>query len=459
MTLDEFMSKVEAPNLIISIGSKSAYFFIGTRAEYEECIDLISEDFENAVIILFNDPKLKGALAFNEFEHAIVAKKTLPWRPVVDADKNSCQWTDADDAALRYYLERVYGMTGKDRIFDAVNIVANDNAFHPVRDYLNSCTWDGVPRVDTLLVDYLGAEDSEYVRTVTRKTLTAAVARIYKPGCKFDYILTLQGHQGAGKSTFIRKLGVQWGSDSLTSMQGKEAYEQVLGVWIIEIAELSSMKKAEVETIKLFISKQTDRFRPAYGRRTQEYPRQCVFFGTTNETQFLRDATGNRRFWIVDTPELPPKDLEELTPETVRLIWGEAVENYRNGEKLYLSKEMEAIAREIQESFEEENPKAGLIQSYLDRLLPENWDELDLYERRQWLETNQQGTVRRLYVCTAEIWAEALGGNPDRLDRYGVKEIREIMARLPAWKRKSQSFRTFHIYGQQRYYVRVKKRR
>ena len=419
----------------------------------------IAQTIENAVIILSNDPKLKGALAFNEFEHAIVAKKTLPWRPVVDADKNSCQWTDADDAALRYYLERVYGMTGKDRIFDAVNIVANDNAFHPVRDYLNSCTWDGVPRVDTLLVDYLGAEDSEYVRTVTRKTLTAAVARIYEPGCKFDYILTLQGHQGAGKSTFIRKLGVQWGSDSLTSMQGKEAYEQVLGVWVIEIAELSSMKKAEVETIKLFISKQTDRFRPAYGRRTQEYPRQCVFFGTTNETQFLRDATGNRRFWIVDTPELPPKDLEELTPETVRLIWGEAVENYRNGEKLYLSKEMEAIAREIQESFEEENPKAGLIQSYLDRLLPENWDELDLYERRQWLETNQQGTVRRLYVCTAEIWAEALGGNPDRLDRYGVKEIREIMARLPAWKRKGRDRRTFSVYGQQRYYVRVKKRR
>ena len=176
---------------------------------------------------------------------------SLPWRET----KGLSPWTDADDAALRYYLERTYGLTGKDRIFDAVNVVAQSNAFHPVREYLDSCTWDEVPRVETLLIDYLGAEDTPYTRAVTRKALAAAVARIYRPGCKFDNMLTLRGAQGIGKSAFFGKLGGPWFSDTFTSMQGKEAYEQVQGVWIVEIGELAGMKKAEIETIKLYLSK------------------------------------------------------------------------------------------------------------------------------------------------------------------------------------------------------------
>ena len=411
----------------------------------------IAQTIQNVVIILTHDPRLADRLALNEMEHQIVTTSSLPWRDV----KGVSQWTDADDAALRYYLERTYGLSGKDRIFDAVNVVAQESAFHPVREYLDNCSWDGVPRVETLLVDYLGAEDSPYTRAVTRKTLVAAVARIYQPGRKFDYMLTLRGRQGLGKSAIIAKLGGKWFSDTFTTMQGKEAYEQVLGVWIVEVGELAGMRKAEAETIKLFISKTSDRFRPAYGRRLQEFPRQCIFIGTTNETQFLRDTTGNRRFWVVDTPNPAPRDMwDDLTPEVVQQIWGEAVELYRNGEKLYLPRELEAAAREVQETYEEENPRVGIVAAYLDRLLPEGWDDLDLYTRRQWLETDAAGTVRRTTVCTMELWAEALGQNPDKFDRYASKELRDIMAKLPEWRSKGNARRTFRNYGQQRYFER-----
>lgn len=413
----------------------------------------LAQTIENVVIILRHDPKLAGRIAINEMEHNIVTLSSLPWRQV----QGPSQWTDADDAALRYYLERVYGLSGKDRIFDAVNVVAQEGAFHPVREYLDSCAWDGVPRVETLLVDYLGAEDTPYTRAVTRKALTAAVARIYRPGCKFDYMLTLRGKQGLGKSALIARLGGKWFSDTFTTMQGKDAYEQVMGVWIMEVGELAGMRKAEAETIKLYISKQVDRFRPAYGRRLQEFPRQCIFVATTNETQFLRDATGNRRFWVVDTPNQPTKSIwQDLTPETVSRIWGEAVELFKAGEELFLPRELEAAAREIQDLYEEENPRAGLVADYLDRLLPEGWDNMDTYARRAWLESGSMGTVQRRTVCTMEIWAEALGGNPDRYDRYAGKEIRDIMASMDGWCR-SKKLAYIRPYGRQRYYKRREK--
>lgn len=411
----------------------------------------IAQTIENVVTVLTHDPQLAGRLGLNEMEHNIVVLSSPPW----SGAKCPRQWTDADDAALRYYLERTYGLTGKDRIFDAVNVVAQDRAFHPVREYLDNCSWDGMPRVETLLVDYLGAEDTEYTRAVTRKTMAAAVARIYDPGCKFDYMLTIRGRQGIGKSTLIARLGGKWFSDSFATLQGKEAYEQVLGVWLMEIGELAGMRKAEAEIIKLYISKQVDRFRPAYGRRTQVFPRQCVFIGTTNETQFLRDATGNRRFWVVDTPNEATRSMwDELTPDTVSCIWGEAVELYKAGEPLYLSGRLEAQAREIQEAYEEENPMAGVVLEYLERLLPAGWDDMDIYARRQWLESSAEGAVRRTTVCTMEIWVEAMGGSPDRIDRYAGKEIRDILAKLPGWRHQGSKQRTIKPYGRQKFYER-----
>lgn len=409
----------------------------------------IASCIENVVVILNGDPALVGCVGYNEMSHNIVAVRSLPWRSVT----GESQWTDADDADLRYYLERVYGLSGKDKIFDGLNVVAMARKFHPVRDFLDSCGWDGQPRLETLLVDYLGAEDTPYTRAVTRKALVAAVARIYNPGCKFDYMLTLRGRQGLGKSALIAKLGGQWFSDTFSTVQGKEAYEQTIGAWIVEVGELAGMRKAEAETIKLYISKQSDRFRPAYGRRIQEFPRQCIFVGTTNETQFLRDTTGNRRFWIVDTPNQPRLNMwEDLTPAMIQQIWGEAVELFRKGEALYLPHELEAAAREVQETYEEENPKEGIVAEYLERLLPADWSTRDLYSRRQWLEGSEQGTVERRSVCSLEIWAEALGQSPDRMDRYASKEVRDIMSKFPEWRHQGNAKITAGPYGRQRYY-------
>lgn len=408
----------------------------------------IASCIENVVVILNGDPSLSGCVGFNEMSHNIVATRSLPWRKV----RGESQWTDADDADLRYYLERVYGLTGKDKIFDGLNVVAMARRFHPVRDYLDGCMWDGVQRLERLLVEFLGADDTPYTRAVTRKALVAAVARIYRPGCKFDYMLTIRGRQGLGKSALISKLGGPWFSDSFTTLQGKDAFEQVQGVWLMEIGELASMKKAEVESIKLYLSKQVDRFRPAYGRRIQEFPRQCVFIGTTNEEQFLRDKTGNRRFWVVDTPHTPTRHWSQLTPAEVALIWAEAVAIYKKGEALYLSEEMEAEARAIQETYEEENPKVGIVAQYLERKLPEGWRTMDLYARRMWLEGSEVGTVERHTVCTLEIWSEALGQSPDRMDRYASAEVREILMKLPRWRHQGSAQITAGPYGRQRYY-------
>ena len=408
----------------------------------------IASCIENVVVILNGDPSLSGCVGFNEMTHNIVATRSLPWRKI----SGESQWSDADDADLRYYLERIYGLTGKDKIFDGLNVVAMARRFHPVRDYLDGCVWDGVPRLERLLVEFLGADDTPYTRAVTRKALVAAVARIYRPGVKFDYMLTIRGRQGLGKSALIAKLGGAWFSDSFTTLQGKDAFEQVQGVWLMEIGELASMKKAEVEQIKLYLSKQVDRFRPAYGRRIQEFPRQCVFIGTTNEDQFLRDRTGNRRFWVVDTPHNPARHWSQLKPDEVALIWAEAVALYRKGEPLFLTDELEAAARAIQETYEEENPKAGVVAQYLERLLPESWRTMDLYARRMWLEGSEVGTVERQTVCSLEIWAEALGQSPERMDRYAVQEIREIMAKLPRWRHQGNAKVTAVPYGRQRYY-------
>lgn len=412
---------------------------------------MVAQTIENVVVILGHDPRLSGCLGVNEMTHDIVAVKSLPWRKV----DGESQWSDADDSELRFYLEKLYGLSGKDKIFDAVNVAAQKNAFHPVRDYLNSCTWDGTKRLETVFIDYLGAEDNIYTRTVTRKALVAAVARIFRPGCKFDYMLTIRGRQGLGKSAIIAKLAGEWFSDSFTTLQGKEAYEQVQGVWIMEIGELAGLRKAEAETIKLYITKQTDRFRPAYGRRMQSFPRQCIFIGTTNETQFLRDTTGNRRFWILDTPEQPEHDMwTELTPETISQIWAEAVAAFREGERLYLPKDVEAMARDVQSAFEEENPRAGIVAAYLDRKLPVDWEMMDIYQRRQWLEGTAEGTEIRRTACSLEIWVEALGGSPEKFDRYAGKEIRDIMEGLPDWKHRGGLKVTTGPYGRQRYYVR-----
>lgn len=421
----------------------------------------VASSIDNVTIILENDPHLKNVYAYDEFDHMEVALKSMPWRQV--NNKKERPLRDSDDSNLRHYLEQNYKITGKEKVRDAIRVVASRNTFHPVREYLESCQWDGVERVDTLLIDYLGAEDSEYTRAVTHKTLVAAVARALEPGCKFDYMLTLSGPQGIGKSTLFGRLGGDWFSDSLTSVTGKESYEQLQGVWIMEMGELSAMKKSEVEATKQFLSKQEDRYRKAYGERVEPYPRHNIFVGTTNEKQFLRDDTGGRRFWVVDLINPPKRNLfVELDEDTVSKIWAEAKTYYELGEELDLDPKMKEVAKAMQEAHGEDSPKLGMIIQYLDTLLPKNWAEMDLYQRRSFLQGDTftaagEGEVVREKVCAAEIWCEVFDKRLGDLNNYEAKEINKMLDRLPEWEKVKYPIKFGRLYGQQRGYRKTTK--
>lgn len=412
---------------------------------------------DNVVLILKNDPLLKNRLAKNLFEKREIALRDLPWRKV---SRETKYMTDNDDAGLRHYLEKTYGITGVQKIADALGITFNNNSFHPVRDYLNSLQWDGESRIDSLLIDYLGAEDNDYVRAVTRKWLIAAVARVFVPGIKFDYVLTLVGPQGVGKSTWLKKLGRDWYSDSFTTTEGKEALEQIQGVWIVEIGELAGLRKAEIESIKHFISKQEDRYRVAYGRRIENFPRQCVFAGTTNKHGFLNDPTGNRRFWPVDIHEHEPvlSVFTDFNDEVVAQVWAEAVMLYKQGVSLFLSKELEALAFETQSDHMESDDRTGLIHKYLETKLPSNWDAMDVYQRREFLrgddELQVEGTVVRNRVCVAEIWCELFGGLQKEMTKFNTKDIHNIMRSVEGWEESKGNKARFKLYGIQKCYIR-----
>lgn len=418
----------------------------------------ISSTINNVVIILNNDENLKGRFGFNEFEQRETAIKPLMWDKDT-AHKYPRPLADADDAELRLYFENRYGVTGKSVIADGLTIVLRANSYHPVRDYLDVLEWDGVPRIDTLFIDIFGAKDTPYTRAITRKTLTAAVARIYSPGVKFDYVLTLIGQQGQGKSTTLKRLGREWFNESLEVITGKEAMEQIQGAWINELAELDALKKAELSAVKHFISKCEDRFRVAYGKRVEHFPRSCIFIGTTNEDDFLRDVTGNRRFWVLNVKGCEGLAYwnDYLTTDVVNQLWAEAKHFYTKGEPLYLENHLEADARKIQDEHLEKDDRAGLIKDYLDRLLPPEWDDYDVHERRAWLDDSANvGTDKREKVCILEIWAECLQQDRRKITRRDSYELIRIMKTIKGWMATTNA-RRFKIYGQQKAYLRYEK--
>ncbi len=414
----------------------------------------VKNTLRNLTLILENDPNLKGVV-FNQLLDGMEIKGEVPW------NHPSKFWRDADDAQLISYVDAHYG-TFSARNYDiAVTKVADDRAYHPIREFIESLPeWDKVPRVDTLLVDYLGASDTAYVRAVTRKTLCAAISRVLRPGCKFDSMLVLNGPQGVGKSTLIAKLAGEWFSDSLNlgDTKDKTAAEKLQGYWILEIGELAGLKKAEVETLRSFLSRQNDIYRAAFGKRATPHLRQCVFFGTTNaESGYLRDTTGNRRFWPVKTPGSGKKQSWNLTHEEILQIWAEALVYVRQGEKLYLSPEMDALAKDEQREAMESDEREGLVREYLDTLLPERWAEMDLFERRNFLTGSdfgglqEKGTVKRTSVSNMEIWCECFGKERANLRRTDSNELTGILARL-GWKRADNKVR-IPLYGPQYIFV------
>lgn len=414
----------------------------------------VKNTLHNLTLILENDLNLKP-LVFNQLLDGMEIKGAVPWK------HPSKFWRDADDAQLISYVDTHYG-TFSARNYDiAVTKVSDDRSYHPIREFIaNLPAWDGVERVDTLLIDYLTAEDTPYVRAVTRKTLCAAVKRVLVPGSKFDSMLVLNGPQGVGKSTLIAKLAGEWFSDSLnlSDTKDKTAAEKLQGYWILEIGELAGLRKAEVETLRSFLSRQNDIYRAAFGKRATPHLRQCVFFGTTNaESGYLRDTTGNRRFWPVKTPGGGKKHSWELTEEDIRQIWAEVLVYVERGEKLYLDASMETLAKAEQREAMESDEREGLVRLYLDTLLPEDWSGMDIFERRNFLHgsdfgpAQRQGTVKRTSVSSMEIWCECFGKDRSNLRRSDSNEITGILKRI-GWQRAESKVR-IPLYGPQYIFV------
>ena len=419
----------------------------------------IKDTLNNIVKILRNDKNLHG-IAYNKHKDMLDVKGKLPWIRLKEG------WNDSDLASLKIYLEKKYNIWSPAKLKDALLAVATERAFHPVIDYLEDLEeWDGKERLETLLIKYLGAEDNAYTREVTRKTLVAAIARVYEPGVKFDSVLILNGKQGMGKSTLFSKLGGKWFSDNLTleDMKDKTAAEKLQGFWIMELGELAGMRKAEVENVKSFITRTDDKYRASYGVNVESHPRQCIIVGTTNNKGgFLRDVTGNRRFWPVtvdpDKALSSPWDLEDVDK-----IWAEALYVYKQGEELYLKGEVLEIASKEQSEAMESDDREGLVREYLNKLLPNNWSSMNLYERRKFLNGDdlvggQVGTEKRKAVCSMEIWCECFGKDASSLKKSDSYEITAIMSKIEGWElysgNKTNTMR-FPIYNKQRAFVRV----
>lgn len=417
-----------------------------TKGEYDNSAN-------NLNIIIQHDQFLKDVFKLNIFDNKRYVTRSLPWRKVDTVEP----LRDVDYSGVRNYIECVYGIVSSQKVDDALALEFEKKKFHPIREYICAQKWDGIPRVNTLLIDYFGAEDNAYTRAAIRKTLVAAVARVFEPGIKFDTALILVGEQGTYKSTFVKKLGMEWFSDTFTTVQGKESFEQIQGAWLIEMAELSGLKKAEVESIKHYISKREDMFRPAYGRTVETYKRQCVFFGTTNNKDFLRDPTGNRRFMPIDVrPEYATKSVnDDLTQDEVNQIWAEAYQLYLAKEPLYLVGDEDIIAKIEQHKHSEADERKGIIEEYLNTKFPDDWDKMDLYDRRRWLEDplSKNGTVQKDFVCIAEVWCECLGKDKTEMSRYNTREVNEILRSLPEWEAIA-STKNFPLYGKQKYYKR-----
>lgn len=412
----------------------------------------------NALLILRNDPALQG-IRLNELSGAIEAPRTLPWK------RQNRFWYDVDDAQLYMWVSVTYRVNFTDKIFQkAFATVTSERRFNPLREYVCGLPeWDGVPRVDTLFIDYLGAEDTAYTRAVTRKSLVGAINRVLTPGCKFDTVLVLDGKPGIGKSTILQKLGGQWFSDSLSlaDTRDKTAAEKLQGCWIMEIGEMQGTRKADVDILKGFLSRQVDEYRPAYGRVVERHPRTCVIFGTTNATTgFLRDTTGNRRFWPVPVNGGGTKSVWDITEDERAQIWAEAFALSAEGEDTFLDAELENEAAKMQQAALEYDDREGSVIEYLDTKLPADWYEWDTFRRVDYFQQTdplvkkEEGTMQRMKVSALEIFCECFGRPRNAWRKTDGYEIGAIMARLQEWERTGASTR-IPGYGKQRIYSRV----
>lgn len=352
----------------------------------------------NLRVMLQKHPKA-GNLQFNEFTQEV----TLKGEPI----------TDSTLIELRLYVsDKFYMNFSKEDVLQMVDSIARERPYHPVKQMIESKEWDTVERIDRLFIDYLGADDNEYTRAVTKKWLAGAVARIYEPGIKFEMVPVLQGKQGVGKSTIADKLGGDYFLDTLQSLGNtKDDYQLLIGNWIIELAELSSMSDTKIETMKAFISAREDKIRLPYQRIAQNYKRTSVFIGTTNPGQYLRDTTGNRRFFPVPLNNKPTKNVFKLDSYTIQQVWAEAHINYIAGEQLYLDKEIDEVAEQYRDEAKEQNIVLNQIDEYFEMNVPKDWNTKTKWEKKSYFDTyREHGTEE--------------GDNP--IDKTNIEELLHI---------------------------------
>lgn len=409
----------------------------------------VKSTFLNAELILQNDEKIHDLLAYDVFSHVIKFKKRPYWKHNYD---NNIDLSDFDITAYKRHFENDYNIGfGSDKVIEIAEWNAKESSYHPIKSKIESKEWDGVKRAESLFIDFLGAEDTPYHRAITKVSLTGAVARIYKPGVKFDTTLVMLGNQGDAKSWTIQKLGMGHSTDSLKSLETKDDMQMLQGSWLIELAELSALKKTGIEESKAFLTATEDKFRLPYGRLTGTYKRQCAFFGTTNNHEFLKDKTGNRRFlpMIVRATDYATKSVSsELTEEYIQQVWAEVLTWWRDKSidemnKLVLSPGMEEIAMQHQEEHTEQNSYQGVVDEYLEIPIPNYYYKLTIEERRHNamnppslldFTTYENGYVVdmknskpgewgwKTKVCAQEIWYLALGNTRKPKDH----EIRTI---------------------------------
>jgi putative DNA primase/helicase len=472
MAMCEFASKDKAVAKLIGDERTAAAMKDFAEDERPTDADLtttqkgIIETTRHNVMVLLREKECFDGIYYNIMADAIELDPAykLPWK----RDKKDLRWGDNDDAWLRQYLEG-WAKFPTQTVYDGLQNVATSRGIHPVRDYLDNLPeWDGIERVDRLLIEYLNADDCEYVRQVTRKTLCAAVMRVNNPGCKFDTILVLNGKQGLGKSTLANKLACEkWFSDSLSlaDTAGKTGMEKLQGSWILEIPEMNGMRKADIESLRSFISRRDDQYRAAYARRVTPHPRQCIFIGTTNaeDNGYLRDLAGNRRFWDVrvrgEEHKTAARIFKEITQDYVDQLWAEVKVYVSKGESLVLIGDVLEEAQRRQRQALEKDPRMGQVQEYLDTPLPKNWYERTIDQRLDYLhadfkEREKAGEMmQRERVCNQEIWVECFHRPGGSMERKDSDAIAGIMRQMDGWEKGNGSFR-ISGYGKVRYYER-----
>jgi len=382
---------------------------------------ILKRNIQNCTnFFLINETGLNETLAYNDFIGQIVFIKPAPWHyddQPIPSDGNGLVWTDDDAVQIRYHLSRHFAFDVDTRLIEqAARIISSLRAVHPIKQYLEDelPEWDGIPRLNQWLVEYGGAKDSEYVREAGAKTILAAVARILSPGIKFDYMLVLEGPQGIKKGTLIKTLGHPWSADLYLDPHSKDMIGNMQGKWFIEVSEMVFLSHADTQAVKSFLSRDVDRVRPAYARSTRDFPRQCIFIGTNNHDGmgYLKDNTGNRRYWVVEVGVVKSIDIKGLAKIRDQLF-AEAVLRYKKGEELYIKNE-EAL-QELED-----------IQ--MTRVIEDPWQQ----RIKEWIEAGDEfdEDLTRDIITDMDVWTECLNGAQKGLGRKEVLRINNSLMGL-----------------------------